>query len=87
MYLQGIDSAEIIETVHARRAPMVPVHVNAQPLNARERSSRRVSHKWLRFEPRAEVMRDAQGRLRGQRACGARNRRGRMISLNAAFHM
>src|SRR3954468_18847811 len=27
VYLQGIDSAEIIETVHARRAPMVPVHV------------------------------------------------------------
>jgi integrase/recombinase XerD len=25
IYLQGIDSAEIIETVHARRAPMVPV--------------------------------------------------------------
>ncbi len=27
VYLQGIDNAEIIETVHARRAPMVPVHV------------------------------------------------------------
>ena len=25
--LQGIDNAEIIETVHALRAPMVPVHV------------------------------------------------------------
>jgi integrase len=24
-YLQGIDSGEIIETVHARRAPMIPV--------------------------------------------------------------
>jgi site-specific recombinase XerD len=24
-YLQGIDSAEIIDTVHARRPPMVPV--------------------------------------------------------------
>jgi integrase len=24
-YLQGIDSAEIIETVHSRRAPMVTV--------------------------------------------------------------
>jgi hypothetical protein len=23
--LQGIDSGEIIETVHARRAPMIPV--------------------------------------------------------------
>ena len=27
VYLQGIENAEIIETVHARRAPMVPVHV------------------------------------------------------------
>jgi hypothetical protein len=25
IYLQGIDNAEIIETVHARRAPMVAV--------------------------------------------------------------
>ncbi len=25
--LQGIDNAEIIEAVHARRAPMVPVHL------------------------------------------------------------
>jgi hypothetical protein len=25
VYLQGIGNAEIIETVHARRAPMVPV--------------------------------------------------------------
>jgi hypothetical protein len=24
-YLQGIDNAEIIETVHSRRAPMIPV--------------------------------------------------------------
>ena len=27
VYLQGIDSGEIIETVHARRAPMIPVSV------------------------------------------------------------
>jgi integrase/recombinase XerD len=26
VYLQGIDNAEIIDTVHGRRAPMVPVH-------------------------------------------------------------
>ena len=26
IYLQGIDSTEIIDTVHARRAPMVSVH-------------------------------------------------------------
>jgi integrase len=25
VYLQGIDSGEIIETVHGRRAPMIPV--------------------------------------------------------------
>jgi hypothetical protein len=25
VYLQGIDDAEIIDTVHARRAPMIPV--------------------------------------------------------------
>jgi site-specific recombinase XerD len=25
IYLQGIDNAEIINTVHARRAPMIPV--------------------------------------------------------------
>ena len=29
IYLQGIDNGEIIETVHARRAPMIPV--NASP--------------------------------------------------------
>jgi site-specific recombinase XerD len=28
IYLQGIDNAEIIETVHARRAPMVPVNAS-----------------------------------------------------------
>ena len=25
IYLQGIDSTEIVDTVHARRAPMIPV--------------------------------------------------------------
>jgi hypothetical protein len=25
VYLQGIDNAEIIETLHARRRPMIPV--------------------------------------------------------------
>jgi integrase len=28
VYLQGIDSGEIIETVHARRAPMIPMSVS-----------------------------------------------------------
>jgi site-specific recombinase XerD len=30
IYLQGIDNAVIIDTVHARRAPMVPVHSSLQ---------------------------------------------------------
>ena len=29
--LQGIDSAEIIDTVHARRAPVVPVNSTLRP--------------------------------------------------------
>ena len=28
VYLQGIDNAEIIETVHARREPMIPVRTS-----------------------------------------------------------
>ena len=28
IYLQGIDNREIIETVHARRAPMIPVNAS-----------------------------------------------------------
>ena len=31
VYLQGIDNAEIIETVHARRAPMIPVSTSLRP--------------------------------------------------------
>jgi integrase/recombinase XerD len=31
IYLQGIDNAEIIETVHARRAPMIPVSTSLRP--------------------------------------------------------
>jgi integrase/recombinase XerD len=31
IYLQGIDSTEIIDTVHARRAPMIPVNPSLQP--------------------------------------------------------
>jgi site-specific recombinase XerD len=30
VYLQGIDNAEITETVHARRAPMIPVSASAR---------------------------------------------------------
>ena len=35
IYLQGIDNAEIIDTVHARRAPMVPVHSSLAALTPR----------------------------------------------------
>jgi hypothetical protein len=28
VYLQGIDNAEIIQTVHARRQPMIPVRTS-----------------------------------------------------------
>jgi site-specific recombinase XerD len=31
IYLQGIDNTEIIDTVHARRAPTVPVHSPLAP--------------------------------------------------------
>lgn len=31
IYLQGIDNTEIIDTVHARRAPMVPVEASLMP--------------------------------------------------------
>jgi site-specific recombinase XerD len=31
IYLQGIDSTEIIDTVHARRPPMIPVDPSLQP--------------------------------------------------------
>jgi hypothetical protein len=30
IYLQGIDPEEIIETVHARRSPMVPVRASLE---------------------------------------------------------
>ncbi len=30
VYLQGIDNAEIIETMHARRAPMLPVRTSLE---------------------------------------------------------
>jgi integrase/recombinase XerD len=31
VYLQGIDNAEMIDTVHARRAPMIPVSTSLRP--------------------------------------------------------
>jgi hypothetical protein len=32
VYLQGIDNAEIIDTVHTRRAPMIPVSTSLRAL-------------------------------------------------------
>jgi integrase/recombinase XerD len=32
IYLQGIDSSEIIDTVHARRAPMIPASAGLRTL-------------------------------------------------------
>jgi hypothetical protein len=32
IYLQGIDNAEIIDTVHARRAPMIPASAGLRAL-------------------------------------------------------
>src|SRR3954453_17655226 len=40
IYLQGIDNAEIIEAVHARRAPMVPVSASLRLWGRRARPSR-----------------------------------------------
>jgi integrase/recombinase XerD len=37
IYLQGIDNAEIIETVHARRAPMIPVTTTRSALTGTPR--------------------------------------------------
>jgi site-specific recombinase XerD len=37
VYLQGINSAEIIETVHARRAPMIPVTTSRSALTGTPR--------------------------------------------------
>jgi hypothetical protein len=40
VYLQGIDNAEIIDTVHTRRAPMIPVSTSLRLYPTRRRSSR-----------------------------------------------
>jgi integrase len=45
IYLQGIDNAEIIETVHARRAPMIPVSTSPPLLR---RQSPRAAHRATR---------------------------------------
>ena len=47
IYLQGIDNTEIIDTVHARRAPMVPVRsslrLTPRPAAGKQRLPRRRS--------------------------------------------
>ena len=40
IYLQGIDNTEIIDTVHARRAPMVPGRLLARALTPRPAAGR-----------------------------------------------
>ena len=56
IYLQGIDSSEIIDTVHARRVPMIPARVAPLGVAARIRAqlgyrSRGKGHRRCR-EPR-----------------------------------
>ena len=53
IYLQGIDNTEIIDTVHARRAPMVPVHSSLRRLKA-QRDRRRGSRDFLAAGPRPD---------------------------------
>jgi integrase len=45
IYLQDIDNTEIIDTVHARRAPMIPVHRSLRVWTERDRRQR--SHDFL----------------------------------------
>lgn len=40
VYLEGIDSAEIIDTVHARRAPMIPASAGLRQPRQGERTPR-----------------------------------------------
>jgi hypothetical protein len=44
VYLQGIDNAKIIETVHARRAPMIPVTASSLSSLARRAQASRFAH-------------------------------------------
>jgi hypothetical protein len=51
IYLRGIDSNEIIDTVHARRPPDGPGRRNASPLTAKRRAA---AHRRLRHSTVAE---------------------------------
>jgi hypothetical protein len=52
VYLQGIDNAEIIETVHARRAPMVPVTASRPALPSTSHCGLRVARESQRARAR-----------------------------------
>ena len=41
VYLEGIDNAEMIETVHACRAPIIPVSTTLSPATSGRKSSSR----------------------------------------------
>jgi integrase/recombinase XerD len=59
VYLQGIDNAEIIDTVHARRAPMIPV---SNRYGSDRRQSRGAARRALR-QPPVELCLFVTGRL------------------------
>ena len=83
IYLQGIDNAEIIDTVHARRAPMVPVHSSLQVRTERDRRQR--SPDFLAAGPRPT---GAVNRLacRTPRAAPCRRRRSELVQSRRQPH-
>jgi hypothetical protein len=58
IYLQGIDNAEIIDAVHARRGPMIPVNARCgsdrhpSPAPRFAQSKRDASQDWPAIRPR-----------------------------------
>jgi hypothetical protein len=62
VYLQGDDNAEIIETVHARSAPMVPVATSRPPLPGTMRWWRRVARESQRAHAHGPDARPVVGR-------------------------
>jgi integrase len=65
IYLEGIDSTEIVDTVHARRAPMIPVHSSlrlwASPWQPRDLGTPRLP---VLVQPSSQ-----RGPLRGSSRC------------------
>jgi hypothetical protein len=88
VYLQGIDNAEIIETVHARRQPMIPVSTSlpggeslADAARAKRQRGLGAMHRATRFFGRAGLVVCASGTAcrrgpaeRGLGATGSRRR-------------